>query len=155
MSDVKFYMQECDKNGLLIEDTLKDLEVDFEGLRYIQAKGISDIGKVKNIYTETYSDSEKLRVWHPSEAGESVTHEATTITLELIFVGENRREVYESFNEFIYGGYRVFWDTLRRRKFVFVVMDSTEPTEDVLKGGLHYMRCSWKLQNLKGKTETI
>ena len=89
MNDIKFYMQECDKKGVLVEGTKKDLEADFEGLRYMEAKGISKVGKVKNVYTEQYADSNTLRTWHPSENGEVTTHEATTIQLKLLFYGKN------------------------------------------------------------------
>ena len=33
-SEYSFYMQQCTKEGVLIDGTLKDLERDFEGLRY-------------------------------------------------------------------------------------------------------------------------
>ena len=154
-ADVKFYMQACTKEGVLL-DTKKDLENDFVGLRYIEAKGIENRGKVKNIYTETFADADALRVWHPSEQEDGkVMHEATTVQLDLLFYGVNRRLVFEQFNEYIYGGYRVFWDTLRNKKFTFVVIESTEPSEDIVKGGVPYIRCSWKLQNLKGKTDKV
>ena len=154
MSDgVKFYMQQCTKNGVLIDGTKKDLEVDFDGLKYIEAKGISKVGKVKNIYTETYADSNGLRIWHPSENNEETTHEATTIQLRLLFSGNNRRNVYDLFNKYIYNGYHVFWDTLRNRKFTFVVINETDPSDDILKGGVPYIIGTWTLQNLKGKTE--
>lgn len=157
MSDkkYKFYMQACNKDGTLIGGTLKDLEVDFPGLRYMEAKGISKVGKAKNVYSETYSDSNKLRTWHPSENNEEITHEATTIQLKLLFYGDKRREVYDQFNEFIYGGYRVFWDSLRNKKFVFMVEDEVEPSDDFFKGGTPYMIATWTLQNLNGKTENI
>ena len=155
MSNVKFYMQKCSKDGTLINGTAKDLEVDFKGLIYIEAKGISKIGKVKNIYIEQYADSDTLRTWHPSEVGEKTTHEATTIQLKLLFHGEDRRKVYESFNDYIMDGYHIYWDTLRKKKFVFMVIEQSEPSDDIIKGSVPFMVCTWTLQNLKGKTEDI
>lgn len=155
MSDVKFYMQKCSKQGVLVDGTLKNLEEDFAGLRYMEAKGISKVGKAKNIYTESYSDSNTLRTWHPSENGEETTHEATTIQLKLLFYGDNRRSSYESFNDYIMDGYHVYWDTLRDKKFTFMVVDAIEPSDDILKGGVPYIICTWTLQNLKGKTENV
>lgn len=152
---VYFYMQKCDKNGALETGTLKNLEHDFVGLRYVEAKGISKIGKVKNIYTETYADADGIRIWHPSENDTKPMHEATVIELKLLFHGENRRKVYEAFNDYIFDGYHVFWDTLRNRKFTFVVMDAVEPGDDNLKSGTPYIIATWKLQNLLGKTETF
>jgi hypothetical protein len=151
---VKFYMQACTKDGDLIQDTLKDLEVDFVGLRYLKATGINDLGKVVNVYTESYSDSNKLRTWHPSENDLPIVREATKITLELLFYGDNRVDSYNSFNEFIYGGYRCFWDTLRKKKFIFTVIDAAKPSEDNLIG-VPFIKCSWTLQNLYGKTDNI
>lgn len=155
MSDVKFYMQKCSKKGELIDGTLKNLEQDFDGLRYMEAKGISKIGKVKNVYTEQYADSNTLRTWHPSENDEETTHEATTIQLKLLFYGDNRRATYDAFNEYIYNGYTIFWDNLRNRKFTFMVTEASEPSDDILKGGVPYIICTWTLQNLKGKTENV
>lgn len=155
MSDVKFYMQKCSKKGALIDGTLKDLEKDFDGLRYMEAKGISKVGKVKNVYTESYSDSNTLRTWHPSENNEETTHEATAIQLKLLFYGDNRRVSYEVFNDYIMDGYHVYWDTLRNKKFTFMVVEAIEPSDDILKGGVPYIICTWTLQNLKGKTENV
>ena len=155
MSDVKFYMQKCSKQGVLVGGTLKDLEQDFDGLRYMEAKGISKVGKVKNAYTEQYADSNTLRTWHPSENDKGTTHEATTIQLKLLFYGDNRRATYDAFNEYIYDGYTMFWDNLRNRKFTFMVTDASEPSDDILKGGVPYIICTWTLQNLKGKTENV
>lgn len=155
MSDVKFYMQKCSKQGVLVDGTLKDLEQDFDGLRYMEAKGISKVGKVKNVYTESYSDSNTLRTWHPSENNKETTHEATTIQLKLLFYGDNRRVSYETFNDYIMDGYHVYWDTLRNKKFTFMVVEAIEPSDDILKGGVPYIICTWTLQNLKGKTENV
>lgn len=154
-SEYKFYMQKCSKTGELISGTLKDLEKDFENLRYMEAKGIDKIGKIKNSYMEQYADSNTLRTWHPSENGEETTHEATVIELKLLFYGDNRRNVYDEFNEYILDGYHAFWDSLRGKKFTFLVLEAIEPSEDSFKGGIPYITCSWKLQNIKGYTEKI
>lgn len=154
MSDIKFYMQKCDKYGVLEGDAI-DLESNFDGLRYMEAKGISKIGAVKNAFTEKYADSNELRVWHPSENDEVTTHEATTIELKLLFYGDNRRAVYDAFNEYIFDGYHVYWDSLRNKKFTFVVLEAVEPSDDMFKGGTPYIIATWKLQNLKGKTENV
>lgn len=155
MNEVKFYIQKSDKHGNLIEGTLKDLESDFIGLRYMEAKGIDKIGKVKNAYTEQYADSNTLRTWHPCENDEETTHEATTIELKLLFYGDDRRSVYDEFNNYILDGYHVFWDSLRGKKFTFLVLEAIEPSEDNFKGGTPYIMCSWRLQNLKGKTDLV
>ena len=75
--------------------------------------------------------------------------------MKLLFYGDNRRKTYEEFNNFIMGGYRAYWDTLRGKKFTFMVSEAVEPSDDILKGGVPYIICTWTLQNLKGKTENV
>lgn len=150
MSDhgYKFYMQECDKDGVLVEGTLKDLEVDFESLKYLKIEGIEKIGAAKNIYEEKYSDSDKIRVYIP----EVVQNESTTITLSLLFVGDNRFKVRDDFNEYIRHGLKKYWDTARGKWFIFYVKDELPIGESMWYGSTPYLKCDYKLCNLYGKT---
>ena len=85
-NEYKFYMQATDSKGVALEGApIKDLEVDFEGLRYLKATGLNDIGEAR-VYTETFADSDRTRVYIPSE----VTHKQTTVTLSLVFIGKKR-----------------------------------------------------------------
>lgn len=149
MSDYKFYMQECYIHGVPTENAeIKDLEADFDGLLYVKCEGIDTIGKAKNIYEETYSDADRLRVFHPSE----VMNEATTIVLTLLFAGENRASVRDLFNEYIRKGYHKYWDTARNKEFVFYVKDELSVAEEKWHGGKPYLKCEYKLRNVQGKT---
>ncbi len=140
-------MQKVDKSGNPIESAPVDLEKSFVGLKYSSAKGINDIGKPKNIYTEKYADGDALRVYVP----EKIKNEATKVTLVFFFVGENRHEVYDSFNEYIRDGYHIFWDDVRKKEFTFFVPNEIIPAEDKFWGSKPYLEAKYTLQNINGK----
>lgn len=145
--DVKFYMQKVDANGALISDTLKDLERDFEGLKYSRCEGLMNKGKRKNIYTEQFSDSDTLRVWQ----GDNVTRDATTITFTFVFAGNDRKSVYESFYEYVKNGIISYYDTARMKEARLVLIDALEPSDDIYKGSTPYIKAEFKFQNLWGE----
>lgn len=147
MENVKFYMQKVDANGELIADTLKDLEVDFLGMKYSKCEGLLNKGRRKNIYTEEYSDSDTLRVWQ----GETVTREATNITFTFVFVGNDRQSVYESFYEYVKNGVISYYDTARMKEARLVLVDVIEPNDDIYKGSTPYIMGNFKFQNLLGE----
>ena len=149
----KFYMQEVTlENGeyVKVEDTLKDLEADFSGLKYMKCEGLEDIGEAR-IYTETYADSDRARVYIPTE----LTNEPTTVKLTLIFVGDNRRSSFNSFNEYIRNGFHVYWDTARNKELIFYVKDQIKPSDDIYKGSTPYIQCTYTLTNVLGKTTNV
>ncbi len=151
MSDYKFYMQKCDKDYNLIDGTLKDLEVDFDGLKYGKCEGINDYGKPKNVYTEEYSDSNELRVYVPQE----ITNEATTIKFTFYFTGANRQATYHSFISYLNDGIHVYYDTARKRKFYFILTEKISISDEMWYGGEPYFKVDLTVQNIKGKTEDI
>ena len=99
----KFYMQKD-------REAVKDLEATFEGMKYVKCVGLLDKGKRKNIYTESYSDSDTLRVWQ----GEEVTREATDVTFTFVFIGDNRQSTYKDFYNYVKNGKLTYYDTARR-----------------------------------------
>lgn len=149
METYKFYMQACDKNGELISVAeVKDLEVDFVGLRYSKAEGLNKKGKIKNVYTESYADSDKLRVYFPDK----VAREATTVTLEFFFVGEERYRTYDEFYDYVTGGFRAFWDTKRGKRLFFYAPEEYSPAEEMWYGSMPYLKLSLVVQNIFGDT---
>lgn len=160
METYKFYMQECDKYGEILEGTNpKDLENDFKietisritgQLRYKECKGLNTIGKPR-VYTETYADSDRLRSYIP----ETPLFDATEIELTLYFTGESRQASFDAFNEFILGGYRKYWDTARNKAFCFFVKDKVDISDEKWYGSTPYFEVTYKLQNLKGKTTNV
>lgn len=144
--DIKFYMQRIDIEG----QPVKDLETDFEGLKYSKCEGINNIGKPR-VYTEEYADSNKLRVYIP----EDVTNDATTVNLKLYFIGDNMQNTFDAFNEYITGGTYVFWDTKRMKKITFILADEIKPSEEQWINDTRYMEVTYKLQCIYGKAEKI
>ena len=146
---VKFYMNKIDSDGNSIDGTNKDLELDFDGLRYGEAKGLLSKGKRKNIYTETYSDSDVLRVWQ----GEEVTREATTVKFTFYFVGENRHKAFSDFYDYVKNGRILYADTKRFRKVLLVLTDKVEISTDEWKNGIPYFKVEFTFQNLWGDSK--
>lgn len=148
-----FYMQQTDKAGTVVSNSKKDLETDFSGLVYKACKGLSSVGKPKNVYTENYAEASGLRTFLPGDNGGSVAHEATDIELELLFKDSSRRATYDSFCAYIKTHRLFYWDTARHKKVWLVLTDAIEPTEDVLKG-VPYILATFKFKNLWGIGKT-
>lgn len=138
---VKFYMQ---KDG---EDTIKDLEVDFVGLKYSKCTGLLAKGKIKNKYTETYAESDELRM----NEGDDVAREATNITFTFFFVGDKRIEIYDAFYNYVKNGKIKYHDTQRKKQAFLSLMGAVEPSEDIWVGSTPYIKADFKFQNLWGE----
>lgn len=135
----------------LIDNTWEeatDIEATFVGLHYAKCTGLDNYGKVKNLYSETYSETSELRVYLP----ETVARENTDIEFEFVFEGEDRRDTYHSFVEWLSGKRLKYWDTLRNRELEMILMESVEPEEDELYGSHPYIKVPFKFKNLKGET---
>lgn len=140
-------MQQYPKNGVI--QPIKDLEVDFIGLKYSKLMGIDKYGKIKNIYIESYPESSELRVWIP----EIITRDNPEIELTLYFVGVNRRSVYHQFVQYISGSKLYYWDNCRNRKVAILLTEPVEPSDDELYGSTPYITASFKFTNLDGQSE--
>ena len=145
-----FYMQQTDKSGNVVANSQRNLEVDFVGLRYVACKGLSSVGKPKNIYTENYAEQDGFRTFFPGDTNGAVVHEATNIELDLIFLGENRRSTYDAFCTYVESNRLYYWDTARYKKVWLALIEAVEPTDDVLKGE-RYIRATFKFTNLWGE----
>lgn len=153
MSDhgYNFYMQKCNSEGVVSsDDTAKDLEKDFVGMRYAKCEGINDYGKPR-VYTESYADSDKLRTYVPDD----LTNDATKIKFTFYFTGDKRQETYHEFVNWVRKGYTLYWDTARNRKFTFIIVDEIKPATEQWHGGTPYLELQLTVQNLKGKTEIV
>lgn len=146
-SKYKFYMAECDAKWDVKPDTQRDLESYFEGLRYQEAKGLNLTGKPR-LYTETYADADKVRVYIP----EDVTYEPTTITFSFVFLGENRYKTYDEFVSWVSGKRMAYWDDARNKRAFFYVDDSIQPAEEKWHGSTPYLRLELKVSNVYGRT---
>ena len=142
-------MQQYPKNGVI--QPIKDLEVDFIGLKYSKLMGIDKYGRIKNIYIESYPESSELRVWIP----EIITRDNPEIELTLYFVGVNRRSVYHQFVQYISGSKLYYWDNCRNRKVAILLTEPVEPSDDKLYGSTPYITASFKFTNLDGQSEQL
>lgn len=144
-SDYYIFMRRCDKSGNNLEESSKDLEWDFPGLKYMSLKGLDSIGDPK-IYVEEYADSDTLRTYIPKD----VKNSPIECELTLAFVGANRYDVYYNFNEYVRQGYHRYFDSVRKKALIFFVNDKIEPTEEIWKGSTPYLQVTYKLKSIKG-----
>lgn len=142
-----------------------DIEEEFPGLLYSSAKGIYDIGKPKNIYTEQYADSDRTRVYIPIEYlnGQLVhdtsliANEATSIEMTFLVVGdaETRRDIIMAFEDYVRTGIHTYYDTARQMEFTFFVSDAIKVGEEKWHGTQPYVELTVPLQNINGKTRHV
>lgn len=144
-SDYYIFMRRCDKSGNNLEESSKDLEWDFPGLKYMSLKGLDSIGDPK-IYVEEYADSDTLRTYIPKD----VKNSPIECELTLAFVGAYRYDVYYNFNEYVRQGYHRYFDSVRKKALIFFVNDKIEPTEEMWKGSTPYLQVTYKLKSIKG-----
>lgn len=146
MDKPKFYISRY-INSSWEADT--DIEKTFSGLHYAKCDGLDRFGAVKNVFYETYAETSELRVYIPG----NVARENTDIEFEFVFDGENRRDTYHNFVDWMSGKKLRYWDTLRNRVAEMILIESIEPEEDELYGSHPFIRVPFKFKNLKGSTE--
>lgn len=139
-----------------------DIEDEYPGVLYMKAEGLNDIGKAKNIYTEEYADSDRKRVYLPSELqdGEMVhkldliANESTVVTMTFLIVGDaiTRQQVMQRFFNEVRTGIHRYWDDARNRQFDFIVTDEIKVSEEKWHGSQPYVEVQIPMQNLNGKT---
>lgn len=148
-SQYTHYMERVD-----VTDSLGqiDIEEQFSGLLYMRAEGMNDIGKSKNIYTEGYADSDRLRVYLPNDG--NYTNEATKITMLFLVVGDeaSRQATILDFEAYVKEGIHRYWDTARNLEFDFVVQDEIKVSDEKWHGSSPYVEIQVPMQNLNGKT---
>lgn len=148
-SQYTHYMQRVD-----ITDSLGqiDIEEHFAGLLYMRAEGMNDIGKSKNVYTETYADSDRLRVYLPNDG--VYTNDATKITMHFLVVGDadTRQGIIDDFYEYVRIGVHRYWDDARNLEFDFIVQDEIKVSDEKWHGSSPYVEIAVVMQNLNGKT---
>lgn len=147
-SQYNHYMKRVDVVGA----TTYDIEEQFDGLLYMRAEGMNDIGKSKNIYTETYADSDRLRVYLPNDG--VYTNEATKITMHFLVVGDeaSRQSTILAFETYVREGIHRYWDTARNLEFDFVVQDEIKVSDEKWHGSTPYVEIQVPMQNLNGST---
>lgn len=142
-----FYMAR-DENGTWSAE--QDIESTFSGLRVAVIKGLSDKGKPR-IYTETYAEQDGTQVYIP----EKVTRDSTTVEFEILFMGDNYRDSYDSFVEFITGAKIKYRDTCRNRQLEMVLSEAIKVSDEMLYGGKPFLLAEFKFLNLAGQTTKV
>ena len=131
---------------------LIDIEAQFK-CKYVKFEGLSETGKVKNIYTETYAETEELRVYIPDE----VLYENTDLSLTLLFapsstedndVQDNER----AFFEYVSGHKIEYHDTFRNRYVSLLLLNKPEVVGEVLYGGSRYREVKYTFKNIYGRS---
>lgn len=118
-----FYFQQAD-SGLK-----KNLEVDFEGAKYVSCEGLNVYGELKSVYSESFADSEETSVY----IGEKRINAPNDIKFDILFTGENKQKVYDAFYDFVSKEKMVYWDDARNKKAYIYLKDIVEPTDDMVK----------------------
>ena len=157
----KFYIQKYgrkywDKNkSQYVEEAkgeLIDIEAQFK-CKYVKFEGLSETGKVKNIYTETYAETEELRMYIPDE----VLYENTDMSLTLLFspYSENDSDVQDNeraFFEYVSGHKIEYHDTFRNRYVSLLLLNKPEVIGEVLYGGSRYREVKYTFKNIYGRS---
>ena len=157
----KFYIQKYgrkywDKNkSQYVEEAkgeLIDIEAQFK-CKYVKFEGLSETGKVKNIYTETYAETEELRMYIPDE----VLYENTDMSLTLLFspYSTNDSDVQDNeraFFEYVSGHKIEYHDTFRNRYVSLLLLNKPEVVGEVLYGGSRYREVKYTFKNIYGRS---
>ena len=131
---------------------LIDIEAQFK-CKYVKFEGLSETGKVKNIYTETYAETEELRMYIPDE----VLYENTDMSLTLLFspYSENDSDVQDNeraFFEYVSGHKIEYHDTFRNRYVSLLLLNKPEVVGEVLYGGSRYREVKYTFKNIYGRS---
>lgn len=157
----KFYIQKYSRKhwnnetGQYDEEAkgeLIDIEAQFK-CKYVKFEGLSETGKVKNIYIETFAESEELRMFIPDE----VLYENTDISLTLLFAPDSANDSdvqnnERAFFEYISGHKIEYHDTFRNRYVSLLLLNKPEVVGEVLYGGSRYREVKYTFKNLYGRS---
>ena len=161
MSSYKFYIQRYSRKHYNKETSqydkedigeLIDIEEQFK-CKYVKFEGLSETGKVKNIYTETYAETEELRMYIPDE----VLYDNTDMSLTLLFspYSENDSDVQDNeraFFEYVSGHKIEYHDTFRNRYVSLLLLNKPEVVGEVLYGGSRYREVKYTFKNIYGRS---
>ena len=159
--DYKFYIQRYSRKHWNKETSqydkeekgeLIDIEEQFK-CKYVKFEGLSETGKVKNIYTETYAETEELRMYIPDE----VLYDNTDMSLTLLFspYSENDSDVQDNeraFFEYVSGHKIEYHDTFRNRYVSLLLLNKPEVVSEVLYGGSRYREVKYTFKNIYGRS---
>ena len=148
----KHWNKETSQYDVEAKGELIDIEKQFK-CKYVKFEGLSETGKVKNIYTETYAETEELRMYIPDE----VLYDNTDMSLTLLFSpdSENDSDIQDNeraFFEYISGHKIEYHDTFRNRYVSLILINKPEVIGEVLYGGSRYREVKYTFKNIYGRS---
>ena len=131
---------------------LIDIEAQFK-CKYVKFEGLSETGKVKNVYTETYAETEELRTYIPDD----VLYENTDMSLTLLFAPDSTNDSdvqnnERAFFEYVSGHKIEYHDTFRNRYVSLLLLNKPEVVGEVLYGGSRYREVKYTFKNIYGRS---
>lgn len=141
--DIKCYFLKDDATSSVIE--LQEL---CPGAYMLEATGLTEYGKAKNIVTESYADGEGSKVYLP----DAVCREATDVSLKLCFMDYGSYGRYKQYNDFIAYVEKdlvYYWDSVRLMQVHLALVDKCTPKE-YFHGQLEYIEAEVKFKNVDG-----
>lgn len=161
-SQYNHFMRRINLDGTPIEQNWTNIEEAYNGLRYLKAEGIFDIGEPNNIYTESYPESDRLRVYLPKHLDNNtyvhsvsdITNKPTEIIMTFIVIGDESQRIatLSDFENYIREGAHSYYDDARNREFDFIVTKEIKLSEEKWHGSQPYVEVQIPMQNLNGKT---
>ena len=167
MAEKKFYIQrylKSEQGAWNAAGLRKSLEDDFGGgsVRYKSLEGLNSKGKQKGVYTESYPESDALRVF----VDQNARHESTNATLSVCVFGYDvdgttelsiteqikaAEKAWDSLYEYLEGVLILWYDGYRLKKVLFLVLDAREASTENSKN-IAYLLCCVKLVNVFGQS---
>lgn len=120
---------------------------------YVKMEGISENGKAKNIYTESFAETDELNIYIPDE----IAYENTKCSLTLLFaaMSDNRMDVQDNERAFFeaISGKKIEWhDNFRNRYVTLVLIEAPKVVGERLYGGSRYREVKYTFQNVFGRS---
>ena len=157
----KFYIQKYSRKywnkeeGKYEEEALGSL-VDIEEFfkcKYVKFEGLSENGKVKNLYSESYAETEELRIFTPDD----ILYENTDLALTLLFAPTSSSDIdvqnnERAFFEYVSGRKIEYHDTFRNRYVSLILINKPEVIGEVLYGGSRYREVKYTFKNIYGRS---
>lgn len=134
-----------------VSQVVKDLEVDFVGLKVKSVSDLSDKGAIKSIIEEKFPEITAPRVY----ISPTTVRETLEVIITLLFTGDSRRDTYDSFVDYITGHKLYYWDSARNRKISIYNKSEIKPANDILKGSSKYMEVAFKFSTLDGSSVSV
>ena len=151
--DIQCYLQRENHDGTM--QSAINTKSRWGGMFVLEAKGLADYGKAKDIVTESYAEGDGLRVYIPSS---NIIHrEATDVSIKMFFIDDNgfgRYEQYDDLVDYVKSNIVHYWDSVRKRKARLLFVEKSSP-EESFKGKLPYIEATIKFKDIDGFVEQL